>query len=315
MARALLAGAIRPSPSGVAEARALVANAVTGAVVLALGNLAIFASPPILARACAVEAVAMESLAISALSKTTIASIKSGVAHTATTHALAVPVAVACAAKIDSARGTTKSIGAHAHTIHALAIITRRTLPGVAVHPLEAVVTLTCRLLACSVTTAIVRAHLDLTLVTRPSSITLACTINTLAVHARGGAHVNTAVVTRVQANAEALAISAFSMATAVVWAPLLRTIVSLVARFAHTLQVNTLPMSRATRWALSLRTVEACETWVTLALRTFTLSVVVAVVGADRSCARCAFERRVAEANTFLAQAILAIAVIWALA
>lgn len=102
-AGASLGGTVSPGPSTVAEAGAVIADTMARAVVLALLDLAVLASPPGQAGACGVEAVAVVAGAALALDEGTVASVVTGVAHTASTSALSMSVAVAASAQVDCA--------------------------------------------------------------------------------------------------------------------------------------------------------------------------------------------------------------------
>lgn len=101
--RAFLLGAIRSSPAEVAEAGTVIANTVSSAVVLTLGNLAVLSGPAVLASASSVEAVAVVTDAVLALNEATITAVEPRVADTASTSALSVIIAVGDTAKADGA--------------------------------------------------------------------------------------------------------------------------------------------------------------------------------------------------------------------
>lgn len=86
-----------------AEASSIIADAVTGTVILTLSNLAVPAGPSVLARACSVEAVAVVSDTVLALNQSTVAAVVARVAHTPTTSALPISMAVGQTTQTDGA--------------------------------------------------------------------------------------------------------------------------------------------------------------------------------------------------------------------
>lgn len=92
-ARTFLRATVIPGPPGVAEARAGVAHAMPGTVILTLRNLTILAGEPHHARARAVEAVAVVAVTVVARSQVAVAPVPTVVALAQTARALAVPTA------------------------------------------------------------------------------------------------------------------------------------------------------------------------------------------------------------------------------
>lgn len=93
-ARALLLATVSPGPARVAEAGAIIANAMAGAIIFALRDFAIVASEALLACACAVEAVTMVAETVGASLQATVSSIPSIVANAHAAGALAVTIAI-----------------------------------------------------------------------------------------------------------------------------------------------------------------------------------------------------------------------------
>jgi len=103
----------------VAEASAVVANAVPSAVILTLRNVAVVAREALFAGARAVEAVPVRAKAVVTCLEGAIASVPPFMAHALASTALAVPVAARRSTKVDRAVRTAKAIGTEAHALHA----------------------------------------------------------------------------------------------------------------------------------------------------------------------------------------------------
>lgn len=287
--RTLLLGAVRTSPSKVTEASSIIADSVTSAVVLALGNLAVLSSPAVLASAGSVEAVAVVANTILALYQTTVTTVVAGVAHTATTRALSFSIAVRESTQTDCARGSTKAIRTQTYSIAAQSIGAGLTLAGCAILALPSLAAEAGRIwLASSVQTALSRAHLGIALSSRPSRLTAAHSILTHSMATVNAAHMNAAVRASIEANAIALSIATLSMCRAVIQTLSLRAVASSEVNRANTLEVDTLAVSRASIRALSQGAIKASVSRIANARCSIANTVVVAIVRADGQIARC---------------------------
>lgn len=245
--RALLLGTIRSSPSEVAEAGSIVTNTVPSAIVFTLGDLAILSGPAVLASASSVEAVAIVSNAVLALNEAAVTTVVARVTNTAPASALSVTVAIGHAAKADGAGRTTKAIRAKANSITAEPVGASITLLGRAVFAFPSLGAQARGIgLASSVKAAFGGANLGVTLSSRPARFAAANSVLTDSMPAVDAADLSAAVRASKETNTVALAITALSMARAIVRALPLGAITSSIVRGANTFQINALSISRA---------------------------------------------------------------------